>query len=546
MMYMEEFIEKFNYIFNKLKTKKSIGIWGIGRHTELLFQHTILSNLSITHIIDKNQFGSKFMNFIVENPKDIDWDTKNIDTIIIVSLKYQDEIYQMLKETIHYSGEIITLYEKEDIDIFYLAQSKYMPIPSKLELQNSNLHYSLSRLKYDMRYSQVDSFETKFQKTYKQYHKIKIYQLFTERIGELIGRFFNILHDIQEDVNNFHLILPDNRNFDFCNSSLLELMGHKIEIINQDNFLFWNYIFDNYPNYFELSELNLYESRKFKTYLNVRNNNYIEFTKNQKKYAETKLQELKIKKEYVCLHIRDSDYLNNLSKKINLNVNWQYHDYRNSNIHNYESSISYLAKNQITTIRMGKLATTPFIYPGCIDYAFLYQEDLLDLYLLHKCKFFLGTTSGFWQVVQLFGVPCAIVNAIPIIMGSEGCTFIKEDLIIPKKLWDKNQKRYLNFYESFTIDMLCNYKSNKYQEYNIEPVENTSEEILDLVIEMNEKLDGTWQETKEMKELQKKYISIRDTWLKEYNMPIAGAIPCQIGSKFLLKNKFLLEIKETI
>lgn len=543
-MYMEEFIEKFNILFSTLKTKKSIAIWGIGRHTELLFQHTTLSDLSITHIIDKNRFGSKFMNFIVENPEEINWNNKDLDTVIIVSLKYQEEIYQTLKQNFNYSGDIITLYDKGDTDIFYLAQSKYMPLPSKLELQHSEFKNIFSRLKYDIQYSQVDSFETRFQQNYSKYHRIKVYQLFTERIGELVGRFFEIFYDIQNDPNNYHLLLPDNNHFDFCNSNLLALIGRQIEFLNQDNLLFWNYIFDKYSDRIELSDLTLYKFRTHTPYLNVRNHAYIEFTEKENIDAKKKLKKMGLEQEYICMHIRDAEYLNNLNKKININVDWSYHNYRDSNIHNYKSTISYLSKQKLTTIRMGKFTTTPFSYPGCIDYAFLYQEDLLELYLISKCKFFLGTDSGLLQVAQLFGVPCAITNIIPFLGGSEGLSFIKEDLMIFKKLWDKKKKRYLTFYEMFNMCMLCNYDSNKYIEYNIEVIENTPEEILDLVIEMNEKLDGTWRETEEMKELQERYKLIRDTWLKETNMPSTGVNPCQIGSRFLLKNKFLFERKE--
>lgn len=541
-MFMEEFIEKFNQIFDKLKEMKSIGIWGIGRHTELLFQHTILPQLSITHIIDKNNFGSKFLDFIVENPANINWNTTNMDAIIIVSLKYQNEIYQILKNTVHYSGEIITLYEQEDTDIFYLAQSKYMPISSKLEITHSKLKDILSRLRYDMLYSQTNSFEVKFQKNYNHYHKIKLHTLLTERIGETICRFLNILDEILIEPNIFHLFLPDNHNFDFCNSNLLEILGRNIEIVNQDNLLFWNYIFDNHTDIIDISTLDLYETRKIKAYHNQKNHQYIQFTEKEKIYAEQKLKEIGIPKKYVCIHTRDADYLNTISKKINMNVNWEYHDYRDINIDNYKEAISYLMKNEITTVRMGKFTTKPFTYPNCIDYAFLYQNDLLDIYLPSKCKFFVGNPSGLLLIPQLFGTPCAIANATPIIIGELSTSYIDEDIMIPKKMWNIKENRFLNFKEMFDMDLFCCYRTENYSNHNIRLVENTSEEILDLIIEMNEKLDNTWQETEEMLILQQKYISIRNTWLKENNMPIEGAFQCPIGSNFLQKNQFLLNI----
>lgn len=541
-MLIEEFIEKFNHTFDTLKKMKNIGIWGIGRHTELLFQHTILPQLSITHIIDKNNFGSKFMNFTVENPLEINWTTTNIEAVIVVSLKYQNEICEMLKNTFNYSGKIITLYEKEDTDIFYLAQSKYMPISSKLELNCSKLKDILSRLRYDIQYSQMDSFEIRFQKNYRHYQKIKLYRLLTERIGEVICRFLNILDDLSIEPNTFHLFLPDNNHFDFCNSNLLEIMSRNIEIVNQDNLLFWNYVFDTHADVIDTSTLDLYEARKFITYHNQKNHSFIQFSIEEKNIAEQKLKEIGIPKNYVCIHTRDAEYLDNLSKKIAKNSDWHYHDYRDINIHNYEEAISYLEKNEIMSVRMGKFTTKPFTYPGCIDYAFLYQDDLLDIYLPSKCKFFVGNPSGLILLPQLFGTPCAIANVTPIIIGEESTSYIDEDIMIPKKMWHIKEKRFLNLKEMFDMDLNCCYRTENYLNHNIKLIENTSEEILDLTIEMNQKLDNTWKETEEMIVLQKKYTSIRDTWLKENNMPTAGAFQCQIGSNFLLKNKFLLDI----
>ena len=73
-----------------------------------------------------------------------------------------------------------------------------------------------------------------------------------------------------------------------------------------------------------------------------------------------------------------------------------------------------------------------------------------------------------------------------------------------------------------------------YKRQNLELIENTPEEIRDVVIEMNERMNKSWVENKEDKELQKRY------WDINYfeGMP---KFECRIGSKYLKDNVHLLK-----
>ena len=65
-------------------------------------------------------------------------------------------------------------------------------------------------------------------------------------------------------------------------------------------------------------------------------------------------------------------------------------------------------------------------------------------------------------------------------------------------------------------------------------MENSSEEILDLVVEMNERIDGTWVDDDDDHDLQLLYRSMFPK-----NHPIVGH-PSRIGARFLRKNAWLL------
>ena len=63
------------------------------------------------------------------------------------------------------------------------------------------------------------------------------------------------------------------------------------------------------------------------------------------------LKEMGVKnKNYVCLAVRDENYLNKMEPR----GDWSYHDYRNSNIINYLEAADELTKRGYYVLRMGK------------------------------------------------------------------------------------------------------------------------------------------------------------------------------------------------
>ncbi len=70
---------------------------------------------------------------------------------------------------------------------------------------------------------------------------------------------------------------------------------------------------------------------------------------------------------------------------------------------------------------------------------------------------------------------------------------------------------------------------------DIEIVKNTAEEITEVVLEMNQRLDGTWIETDEDVELQRRFKELRESrpkWKTQQGV--------RIGAKFLRRYQHLL------
>lgn len=124
-----------------------------------------------------------------------------------------------------------------------------------------------------------------------------------------------------------------------------------------------------------------------------------------------------------------------------------------------------------------------------IDYAHSSaKSDWMDIFLSSTCRFFLGSNSGMSNVAHVFGIPCAFTNCIPSSVFPYGATSIG----IPKLIYPKQSKRFLNFTESLDSPMgKANYFVQDYKRAGIDIVDNSPEDIRDLAMEMLDWLDGS-------------------------------------------------------
>jgi putative glycosyltransferase (TIGR04372 family) len=256
------------------------------------------------------------------------------------------------------------------------------------------------------------------------------------------------------------------------------------------------------------------------------------FTPNEEKKGIQELEKMGISVQdwFVCFHNRDSEYLNRQTPYIN----WGYHDYRNCKISNFIPAMEYITSLEGYAIRVGHYMQERLKVKNntrIIDYASNFRSDFMDIYLSAHCKFFVGTTAGLILVPTIFNKPVIQTN----IPNIEFVPPRKGDLYISKKIKDIKKGRFLTFKEIFDRGISSWYSADKFNKEGLEVIENNPDEILDVVVEINSILDGRYEYTEEDEFLQKKYSSLMKPHHKCY-----GA-PSRIGSKFLLKNRFLLE-----
>ena len=106
--------------------------------------------------------------------------------------------------------------------------------------------------------------------------------------------------------------------------------------------------------------------------------------------------------------------------------------------------------------------------------------------------------------------------------------------VIFKKFFSKNEDRFLTLTEIINIDF-GGYETNKiFDRLNLELIENTPEEIHAVTIEIDERLNGTWQTTPEDEELQKRFWAL-------FGPDKLKSPDLRIGAEYLRENQELLK-----
>lgn len=219
-------------------------------------------------------------------------------------------------------------------------------------------------------------------------------------------------------------------------------------------------------------------------------------------YCSNNMAKMGITKDdwYVCLHIRTSFY----------HGDTELTEFRNSLPENYRQAINYINDLGGKVVRLGDPVPMS-INELCIDYPNSeFKSELMDLYLIKNCKFYIGTNSGILDTALLLGKPILAVNYANFCLSK---LFKSHDKILYKSVSVKNSPTKLSLKEVFNQPFYVSPDINEFymhkfhENYSIH--ENTPEEIFLAVQEMIEDLKDP------------KNISDND---KEYNRLLRNAI----------------------
>jgi putative glycosyltransferase (TIGR04372 family) len=238
--------------------------------------------------------------------------------------------------------------------------------------------------------------------------------------------------------------------------------------------------------------------------------------------------------KFVCLNVRDDSFLAK-TKPVGWHSNrdWSYHNYRDSDIKTYVVAAEALANMGYTVFRMGAIVKEPLIstHPRVVDYATNgMRSEFLDIFLGATCKFTVSVGSGWDSIPAIFRRPMVWVNHLPLFDAS-GLTL--PNTVCPKVLIDRKSGKLLSFSEILDRGVADRFNSQAYKDAGVEIRDLSSEELVEAVTEMAQRVEGTFVETPEQKEMQAKLKHILITHPKLQPSPNYYPIRAQFASCFL-------------
>jgi len=230
---------------------------------------------------------------------------------------------------------------------------------------------------------------------------------------------------------------------------------------------------------------------------------YLPFSHNEEIEAKQFLHHLGIRDsdKFVCLIVRDSAYLSTFFPQ----WNFSQHDHRDTSIHTYKEAVEALAHLGYWVFRMGKSVKEPLnsSHPRVIDYANLNsRSDLLDIWLLANAYFSISTCTGLDSVADAYRRPVVFVNAIPNyhFASYTHCIWAPKNLICESK-----SGNFLTLKETLVNNF---FTGEEYKEKGIKIIDLSSEQIKEIVLEMEMRLRGNWRVTEEEELKQRQFIKI--------------------------------------
>lgn len=308
--------------------------------------------------------------------------------------------------------------------------------------------------------------------------KIKLLNSPLEAIGHQIFDLECFFYEKKKYKFNFKPIIPTYGKF-IANRYLLKYQKKKYNFLEVNN-KFLSLIL-HYQKYFKnvtFDTSSYVATRKAaKCYKILKQNDLsIKLDKNDILKAEQFLKKvnIKLKKKLIILHVRDNSF-----------KPFDGETYRSSNIKNFSLSIEFLLKKNYQIIRIGNQGMTKNPYGNkIIDLSkFKFDENLqlLQLYLVSKCNFFIGTCSGPYKLATILKKPILTVDMAPM---SLMFPVARKGIALPKLYKNIKTKKIINFRDVFDYNFSNLRLDKEFKANNIELISNSPKEILEGVREI--------------------------------------------------------------
>jgi len=173
---------------------------------------------------------------------------------------------------------------------------------------------------------------------------------------------------------------------------------------------------------------------------------------------------------------------------------------RNADISTYFPAIAEITRRGGWVIRIGDPSMAPLpSLPNVIDYCHsAVRSDWMDIFILARCRFLIGTNSGPAFVPVLYGSPAVLTNWWP----AAERPWQSSDIFIPKMLRSASDGRYLTLSETLSEPLgWCYSRRHLLKCAGVYVEDNDPQIIRAAVEEMLARLDGRLEPSREMEDM---------------------------------------------
>ena len=358
------------------------------------------------------------------------------------------------------------------------------------------------------------------------FYVIRFGSLFSTRIGHFVGVTSLYLCEKYYKIN-----IPSKKYSDFffldypiANKQIAKFFQRKLKILpfflrplmELNNLIPGGHAHDIYYRKSKLEHLATWQHRDVHNLLD-KTPPLVSFSKKEIEIAQNQMKSIGIeeKDDIVLLLVRDEGYL---KKSFPNSFKNRAPKIQNAKIDDFFMAVENLIKKNIKVVRIGR-DNENFLNYENKNYIDLDKSkkrtDILETYLIYKCKFILGSFTGgcispFW----LFRKPTIFTNYVPI---GKFHTNSEKLLIIFKMHYFKKEKRFLNISEIFDNNLANSENVVDYEKKGIDLKDNTAEEIDLATQEMLEKVKKSWKDDNEIKKIKEDFLKVYKKNIKKHN-----------------------------
>lgn len=219
----------------------------------------------------------------------------------------------------------------------------------------------------------------------------------------------------------------------------------------------------------------------------LQSNSKINFPFYSKEKINNILSKYNLKKNFVGLFSRNSLYVakNKLPDK-------NFHDYRDFDFEDFKLAIEYLKKdNSIVKLGATYFEEKNFEFSKTKIFTSMdfNSNEEVDYLLNTYSRYNVMGDSGITTISSISRKKIVYVNLIP--LNLDHLSYCSPgSIILPKKIFDMKKSRFLTFSENLKINFDIHHEADPYKKNNLKVVNNSPEDILKVIIEMEEKIKG--------------------------------------------------------